>query len=300
MCGSLSPLLFLTRRAQFKAAIPIIVVLIVARYSCYLNVNSTNLIATVSSFQWCVICCSPTRTCAYSYIQPYNDNMVIVSRYIELSRNIFVPTKTTFWTNQYSSRNQKLKNIYHLTTTIQSHVIFLVYYRERDKKIAKDAVKAALKDQKEAHDEAMEKWVDGHKLATIRLHYPDQTLPRLLDYHIIQWRESLLHLLQRCLARPSYSVPAGPPSGGNSPGGNSPTTSSQPAAAGYFHTMSLNESQVEKDLVQRPDDPVIEQGLCAAPIFRRLQRTWWSQRTSLSHGSKVAPHPRVHSGSISP
>ena len=66
------------------------------------------------------------------------------------------------------------------------------------------------------------------------------------------------------MSRPSYSVPAGPTSA--SSGGDSSTASAQPAAAEYFQTMSLNQSQVEKDLVQRPDDPVTEQGL-----YTRLQ-----------------------------
>ena len=37
--------------------------------------------------------------------------------------------------------------------------------------------------------------------------------------------------------------------------------SAQTAAAVYFQTMSLSQSQVEKDLVQRPDDSITEQGL---------------------------------------
>ena len=40
-------------------------------------------------------------------------------------------------------------------------------YTEKDiKQMIKDAVKAAIKDQKDAHNEAIQKLVDGHNLAT--------------------------------------------------------------------------------------------------------------------------------------
>ena len=61
------------------------------------------------------------------------------------------------------------------------------------------------------------------------------------------------------MSRPSYSVPAGPTSA--SSGGNSLTTSAQQAAAEYFQTVP--QPKVEKELTQRPDDPVTEQGLYA-------------------------------------
>ena len=65
------------------------------------------------------------------------------------------------------------------------------------------------------------------------------------------------------IPRPSFSVSAGSTSTSHSVG--SPTASAQTAAADYFQTMSLSQSQMEKDLVQRPD--VTEQGLYP----RRLQ-----------------------------
>ena len=63
------------------------------------------------------------------------------------------------------------------------------------------------------------------------------------------------------MPRPSSAVSAGATS--TSATGGSQTASAQTAAANYFQTMSRRQSQVEKDLVQRPDDPVTEQGLYA-------------------------------------
>ena len=42
-----------------------------------------------------------------------------------------------------------------------------MYTEKEIKQMVKDAVKAALKDQKEAHDEAIQKLVDDHKLSTL-------------------------------------------------------------------------------------------------------------------------------------
>ena len=59
------------------------------------------------------------------------------------------------------------------------------------------------------------------------------------------------------MPRQSLSISAGAITA--SSGGGSQASNSQD----YFQAMSLNQSQVEKDLVQRPDDPVTEQGLYA-------------------------------------
>ena len=74
-----------------------------------------------------------------------------------------------------------------------------LYTEKEIKQMIKDTVKAALKDQKEAHEETIQKLVNGHNLAT-------PPSPRLLDCHIIQWGESLPHLLQQCLGHPCQSL----------------------------------------------------------------------------------------------
>ena len=59
------------------------------------------------------------------------------------------------------------------------------------------------------------------------------------------------------MSRPPLSISASATTA--SSGGGSQASS----AKDYFQAMSLSQSQVEKDLVQRPDDSVTEQGLYA-------------------------------------
>ena len=167
-----------------------------------------------------------------------------------------------------------------------------LYTEKEIKQMIKDAVKTALKDQKEAHDEAIQKLVDGHNLPTPSpLSGTNLTKTSGLSYNSMAGISSTP---LATMSRPSYSVPVGPTSA--SSGGNSSTASAQPAAAEYFQTMFLNKSQVEKDLVQRPDDPVTEQGLYAR--LQKLQRTWWPERSSRGHGGQMAQGPGVHSRSL--
>ena len=119
-----------------------------------------------------------------------------------------------------------------------------LYTEKEIKQMIKDAVKAALKDQKEAHDEAIQKLVDGHNLATPPSPLSGTNLTKTsgLSYNSMGGISSTP---LATMSRPSYSVPAGPTSA--SSGGDSSTASAQPAAAEYFQTMSLNQSQVGKD-----------------------------------------------------
>ena len=109
----------------------------------------------------------------------------------------------------------------------------------------------------------MQKLVDGQKLATLPSPLSGTNLTKTsgLSYNSMGGISSTP---LATMSRPSYSVPAGPTSA--SSGGNSPTASAQSAAAEYFQTKSLNQSLVKKDLVQRPDDPVTEQGLYDDPV----------------------------------
>ena len=131
-----------------------------------------------------------------------------------------------------------------------------MYTEKEIKLLIKGAVKEALKNQKEAHDEAMQKLVDEHTRPTSSpLSGNNLNRTSGLSYN------SMGGISSTPLATMPQPVPAGHTSA--SSGDNSSTANAQPAAADYFQTMSLNQSKVEKDLVQRPDDPVTEQGLYA-------------------------------------
>ena len=131
-----------------------------------------------------------------------------------------------------------------------------MYTEKEIKQMVKDAVKAALKDQKEAHDEAIQKLVDDHKLSTLSSPLSGTNLTKTsgLSYNSMGVISSTP---LATMSRPSLSTSAGT-STASSGGGTQVSTSQD-----YFQTMSLGQSQVEKDLNQRPDDPVTEKGLYA-------------------------------------
>jgi len=115
---------------------------------------------------------------------------------------------------------------------------------------AKDAVKAALSIQKEAHDEAMQKLVDEQKKIHSPLSRTNLTRTSGISYNSMGGISSTP---LGTITRPSIT-------GGSttvSPSGGPPASSAQD----YFQAMSLSQTQVEKDLLQRKDDPVTEQGL---------------------------------------
>ena len=64
----------------------------------------------------------------------------------------------------------------------------------------KDAVKAAIQHQKEAHDEAMQKLVDEHKATHSPLSGTNLTKTSGISY--IQWGESIPHLSPQWLDHP--------------------------------------------------------------------------------------------------
>ena len=131
-----------------------------------------------------------------------------------------------------------------------------LYTEKEIKQMIKDAVKAALKDQKEAHDEAIQKLVDGHNLPTPSSPLSGTNLTKTsgLSYNSMGGISSTP---LATMSQPSLSISAGATTA--SSGGCSQASSAQD----YFQAMSLSQSQVEKDLIQRPDDPVTEQGLYA-------------------------------------
>ena len=130
-------------------------------------------------------------------------------------------------------------------------------YTEKEIKILiKDAVKAALKDQKYAHDEAIQKLVDDHNLPTPPSPLSGTNLTKTsgLSYNSMGGISSTP---LATMSRPSLSTSAGTSTASSS--GGTQVSNSQD----YFQTMSISQSQLEKDLTQRPDDPVTEQGLYA-------------------------------------
>ena len=132
-----------------------------------------------------------------------------------------------------------------------------LYTEKEIKLVIKDAVKAALKDQKEAHDEAIQKLVDEHNLPTPPSPLSGTNLTKTsgLSYNSMGGIPSTpLATMSR---PPSLSISAGATIA--SSGGGSQASSAQD----YFQVMSLSQSQVEKDLIQRPEDPVTEQDLYA-------------------------------------
>ncbi len=118
----------------------------------------------------------------------------------------------------------------------------------------KDAVKAAIQHQKEAHDEAMQKLVDEHNAA----HSPLSGTNLTKSSGISNNSMGGIHTTPLAtMARPSLTASTGSPT--TSPGGGFQASGPQE----YFQALTINQSQVEKDLVQRPDDPVTEKGLYA-------------------------------------
>ena len=84
-----------------------------------------------------------------------------------------------------------------------------LYAEKEIEQIIKDAVKAALKDQKEAHDEAIHKLVDGHNLATPPSPLFGTNLTKTSGLSYLwgnQWGESLPRLLQQRLGHPCHSL----------------------------------------------------------------------------------------------
>ena len=102
-----------------------------------------------------------------------------------------------------------------------------LYTEKEIKLLIKDAAKKAPKNQKEAHDEAMQKLVDGHTRPTSSP-LSGNNLKRTsgLSYN------SMGGISSTPLATMPRPVPAGHTSA--SSGDNSSTASAQPAAADYF------------------------------------------------------------------
>jgi len=127
-------------------------------------------------------------------------------------------------------------------------------YTEKEiKQLVRDAVKIALKDQKDAHDDAIQKIMDDHKLSS-PLSGTNLTKASGLTYNSMGGISSTP---LATMPRPSFSTSGGTSTA--SSGGSTQVSTSQD----YFRNMSLGQSQVEKDLTQRPDDPVTERGLYA-------------------------------------
>ena len=122
--------------------------------------------------------------------------------------------------------------------------------------LVRDAVKAALKDQKDAHDDAIQKLMDDHKISTLPSPLSGTNLTKAsgLSYNKMGGISSTP---LATMPRPSFSTSVGTSTA--SSGGSTQVPTSQD----YFQNMSLSQSQVEQDLTQRPDDPVTERGLYA-------------------------------------
>ena len=121
-------------------------------------------------------------------------------------------------------------------------------------KMIKDAVRTAIQLQKEAHDEAMQKLVDEHRALNSPLSGTNLQKTSAISYNSMG---GIYTTPLATMARPSLATSSGTST--TSSGGGIQTSSSHE----YFQTLSINQSQVEKDLVQRPDDPVTETGLQA-------------------------------------
>ena len=120
--------------------------------------------------------------------------------------------------------------------------------------IKEDAVRAAIQQQKEAHDEAMQKLVDEHKATHSPLSGTNLTKTSGISYNSMG---GIYTTPLATMARPSLTTSTGTST--TSSGGSIQASGPQE----YFQTLTINQSQVEKDLVQRPDDPVTEKGLYA-------------------------------------
>jgi hypothetical protein len=118
----------------------------------------------------------------------------------------------------------------------------------------KDAVRTAIRSQKEAHDEAIQKLVDQHKAAHSPLSGTNLTKSSGITYNSMG---GIYTTPLATMARPSLTNSTGSPT--TSSGGGIQTSGSQEC----FQALTITQSQVEKDLVQRPDDPVTEKGLYA-------------------------------------
>ena len=116
----------------------------------------------------------------------------------------------------------------------------------------KDAVRAAIQLQKEAHDEAIQKLVDEHKAAHSPLSGKNLTKSSGISYNSMG---GIYTTPLATMARPSRTTSTGSPT--TSSGGGTQASGSQE----YFQALTITQSQVEKDLVQQPDDPVTEKGL---------------------------------------
>jgi len=121
-------------------------------------------------------------------------------------------------------------------------------------KMIKDAVRTAIQSQKEAHDEAIQKLVNEHKADHSPLSGTNLTKSSGITYNSMG---GIYTTPLATMARPSLATSS--VTSTTSSGGGIQTSGSHE----YFQTLSINQSQVEKDLVQRPDDPVTETGLQA-------------------------------------
>ena len=131
-------------------------------------------------------------------------------------------------------------------------------YTEKEiKQLVRDAVKAALKDQKDAHDEVIQKLVNDQKAGHSPLSGKNLTTSSGITYNSMG---GIYATPLATMPRPSLTTSTTSPSA--SSGGGTQASGSQE----YFQALSINQSQVEKDLLQRPDDPVTEKGL-----YTRLQ-----------------------------
>jgi len=112
-------------------------------------------------------------------------------------------------------------------------------YTEKEiKQLVRDAVKIALKDQKDAHDDAIQKIMDDHKLSS-PLSGTNLTKASGLTYNSMGGISSTP---LATMPRPSFSTSGGTSTA--SSGGSTQVSTSQD----YFQNMSLGQSQVEKDL----------------------------------------------------
>ncbi len=121
-------------------------------------------------------------------------------------------------------------------------------------KMIKDAVRTAIQSQKEAHDEAIQKLVTEHKATHSPLSGTNLTKSSGITYNS---RGGIYTTPLATMTRPSLTNSTGSPT--TSSGGGIHASGSQE----YFQALTITQSQVEKDLVQRPDDPVTEKGLYA-------------------------------------
>ena len=128
------------------------------------------------------------------------------------------------------------------------------YTEKAIKQLVRDAVKAALKDQKDAHDEVIQKLINDQKAGHSPLSGTNLTRSSGISYNSMG---GIYTTPLATMPRPSLTTSTTSPS--ISSGGGVQAPSSQE----YFQALTMTQSQVEKDLVQRPDDPVTEKGLYA-------------------------------------